>query len=127
MRISDWSSDVCSSDLIADRGEHAVQVEDLQIAVAIVKERRVQAQPVVEQLGLNPQLEGIDLLRAVGIGGQRLLGVETDALEPAVVGDIAHAVGANFLVARCARGGLGWSQIGWAVGWERVWCKGKHW
>src|SRR3546814_1893041 len=97
MRISDWSSDVCSSDLvaryfpfaldidavhsgaprIADRGEHAVQVEDLQIAVAIVKERRVQAQPVVEQLGLNPQLEGIDLLRAVGIGGQRLLGVET--------------------------------------------------
>src|SRR3546814_7184051 len=81
MRISDWSSDVCSSDLIADRGEHAVQVEDLQIAVAIVKERRVQAQPVVEQLGLNPQLEGIDLLRAVGIGGQRLLGVETAALE----------------------------------------------
>src|SRR3546814_3665664 len=102
MRISDWSSDVCSSDLIADRGEHAVQVEDLQIAVAIVKERRVQAQPVVEQLGLNPQLEGIDLLRAVGIGGQRLLGVETAALEPAVVRDIAHDVGAKFLVERYA-------------------------
>src|SRR3546814_3374777 len=107
LRISDWSSDVCSSDLqrhgprhhaaarhqfhighvrkaaelrvepfraevdvqvaryfpfaldidavhsgaprIADRGEHAVQVEDLQIAVAIVKERRVQAQPVVDR------------------------------------------------------------------------------
>src|SRR3546814_10968425 len=71
MRISDWSSDVCSSDL--------------------------------------PQLEGIDLLRAVGIGGQRLLGVETAALEPAVVRDIAHDVGAKFLVERYAPGGFGLS------------------
>src|SRR3546814_10788804 len=57
MRISDWSSDVCSSDL----------------------------------------------------GGQRLLGVETAALEPAVVRDIAHDVGAKFLVERYAPGGFGLS------------------
>src|SRR3546814_21122324 len=52
MRISDWSSDVCSSDL---------------------------------------------------------LGVETAALEPAVVRDIAHDVGAKFLVERYAPGGFGLS------------------
>src|SRR3546814_16191598 len=69
MRISDWSSDVCSSDLVGrdifrPHRTHR-RHRALQVAVIVDESRDVEAQQAVEQVGLGAHFEGVDMLGAV--------------------------------------------------------------
>src|SRR3546814_856941 len=87
MRISDWSSDVCSSDL-----------------------RDVQPQPAIEKIGLQAHFIGVDDLRIVAwrdmprwtIERPDIEKVETTALVTAVVAYITHHTGTKLLIERQA-------------------------
>src|SRR3546814_2702103 len=76
MRISDWSSDVCSSDLVALFGERRRQRLDADRAAEIVRGEAVQIAPVhrVEPavVDLEPQQRRIrDLPVDLGAPGDR--------------------------------------------------------
>src|SRR3546814_12676883 len=59
MRISDWSSDVCSSDLIVDRDEHRDAAADLLLHIV---DRAAQPLGVEPLDALREQLRAADLL-----------------------------------------------------------------
>src|SRR3546814_3028552 len=65
MRISDWSSDVCSSDLILDKVESEIRVQ-LEFYKLYVNEKKVETfvRPFVSKLSLARQEVG-SLLRSI--------------------------------------------------------------
>src|SRR3546814_4799718 len=93
MRISDWSSDVCSSDLLAgvDRLLHGAQVHDREILSEDIVEAALRQAHVERHLAT---LEAVDAdartrLRALlaATGGLALAGTDTTAhAHPALAG-----------------------------------------
>src|SRR3546814_15028787 len=91
MRISDWSSDVCSSDLVAGGIEragpalagarrHAIQLGALDDpAVELIGPRMLQPAPVVRDVGVGlgedrkSVVEGTSVSVRVDLGGRRSL------------------------------------------------------
>src|SRR3546814_6932343 len=88
MRISDWSSDVCSSDLRLRAFQRGDDVDDLGWAVDAAAGRLyVAVEAYVElaiaaalQLGLDPAPRGSDAGAVRGGNGQRMPGLESDQL-----------------------------------------------
>src|SRR3546814_5198295 len=88
MRISDWSSDVCSSDLRLRAFQRGDDVDDLGWAVDAAAGRLyVAVEAYVElaiaaalQLGLDPAPRGADAGAVRGGIGQRMPGLEADQL-----------------------------------------------
>src|SRR3546814_13022046 len=89
MRISDWSSDVCSSDLLRVRtGEHEIErlaeFEHLKVAVIDIEGVDVEAVLIVEPRGLGAEVEAVEplgldaerrlrgILRLAGVGARRV-------------------------------------------------------
>src|SRR3546814_3250701 len=73
MRISDWSSDVCSSDLVFVGSCTNARLSDLRLAAGILRGRRVHPRvrmlvvPGSEQVRREAEHEGIDaVVRAAG-------------------------------------------------------------
>src|SRR3546814_1872783 len=67
MRISDWSSDVCSSDLIARPIPHADAARETAL---LVEDRRIEdvfRQPDQRQLEYPPRIRALHLKAALGI------------------------------------------------------------
>src|SRR3546814_17023910 len=83
MRISDWSSDVCSSDLIGDAecGEIAV-VADRPIGRVQIERACQPFEFAVEQIALDLQLVGVLLV------ADQLIGVEDLDRHPVEVAEI---------------------------------------
>src|SRR3546814_16752255 len=81
MRISDWSSDVCSSDL------------RLQVVEVAVEDAKIEIQAVIEPLALDAGLPRFDVLRLEHeVGAIERCGVEAAALVAACVGRIQRDV-----------------------------------
>src|SRR3546814_14362662 len=78
MRISDWSSDVCSSDLTPDAavatvcrdGRRPVLERQLDAVILGVEHRDVEASAPVEEFGLEADFRRVALFRAEGRSGR---------------------------------------------------------
>src|SRR3546814_13020749 len=83
MRISDWSSDVCSSDLLARRLRCDLQVKGGGIEVGVSEQSLDDADvdAVLEQVGGKAVAQGVRLVALVDIG--RLSRLDDDAVEMA--------------------------------------------
>src|SRR3546814_12989656 len=73
MRISDWSSDVCSSDLNAARllketGAAAVKVEGGKVLAPTIEFLTQRGIPVMGHVGLTPQ--AVNILGGYGVRGK---------------------------------------------------------
>src|SRR3546814_1822637 len=65
MRISDWSSDVCSSDLIGVGRRHRADIDDRALALDQQRQQPVRKSDQASDIGVDhlPPLLGISLLR----------------------------------------------------------------
>src|SRR3546814_6755106 len=74
MRISDWSSDVCSSDLLAAAGAHPVHRHHHRLPAAVVQLRRERAARVERVPDVGAEEPG-GAAPHVGAGAERLVAV----------------------------------------------------
>src|SRR3546814_13700405 len=106
MRISDWSSDVCSSDL------HGQRAEDARRVAAEVGRRDVagaQRAAVVAQAGVAAGDRGADRPRPAFGDATRDIGVGTETLLAAV-----EAVARRSEERRVGKGGVSTCRSGWS-------------
>src|SRR3546814_4357171 len=94
MRISDWSSDVCSSDLDLRREPDALRFAARERAAGAIEVEIIEPDIVEEAEPFEDFLEDAlgDLVLLRGeIGGERLkAGARIDQREPGDAGDVAH-------------------------------------
>src|SRR3546814_19693101 len=76
MRISDWSSDVCSSDLIKTNRDGTLSIDDARLSAAVVQHPgRVHDMFVPGQTSSSPLLEVASAIGAIKTGSYEVTNV----------------------------------------------------
>src|SRR3546814_1156251 len=89
MRISDWSSDVCSSDLIVVTAQkRSESLQKVPLAITAITSSELERSGIRDLQGVAATVPGLNLGEQLGVAKISLRGIGLESLQPGAEGSI---------------------------------------